>query len=243
MSRRDLDTERGSGDERRIGYNKKAMPSRNSLKKYKAGGFYHVYNRGVEKRVIFEDDLDHRVFLNYFKIALSPRPQTELKSNTEPDLGIERLRRQNFYKDVSLHAYCLMPNHFHLLISQRSQDGIQRLMRSVMSGYVRYFNKRHQRVGGLFQGVYKASLINSEKYLLHVSRYIHLNVLDLGMQPIEYPYSSFPNYVGIKEATWLKPQPVLELFDGKNEEYEDFLYDYADHRSAMEKITHVLADR
>ncbi|CAN5624720.1 hypothetical protein BH23PAT1_BH23PAT1_1570 [soil metagenome] len=219
------------------------MPSKNSLKEYVAESYYHIYNRGVEKRIIFQDDLDYQVFLSYFKVALSPddADDDQIKQiDTALLPGSERLRRLRLHEEVELLAFCLLPNHFHLMLYQHSERGIQKLMQSVMTGYVMYFNKRNERVGGLFQGRYKASMIGNDAYLQHISRYIHLNTIDAGDRPETYEYSSYPFYLGKSQAKWMKPQRILKLFNNV-QQYVDFVHDYEDYKRVLNQTKRQLA--
>ena len=214
------------------------MPSKNRVKQYVEGGHYHVYNRGVEKRRIFLDDQDYRVFLHLLKYYLSA---TEL-SDEHPLKEITgfvpvKLRPiEPLYNKVELLCYCLMPNHFHLLLKQISKDGMEKLMRRLSTTYAMYFNRRYDRVGTLFQGRYKAVLVDTDEHLLHLSRYIHQNpTLTKGFLN-EYPYSSYSYYIGEQKADWLRPEPILKYFDktsdfGKYEaarfqNYKEFVEEY-----------------
>lgn len=191
------------------------MPARNTVKQFIENGHYHIYNRGVEKRDIFLDEQDYAVFLSYLKKYLN--------SGSDPD---------PIANEVNLLAFCLMPNHFHLLAKQHTINGITKLMRAVCTKYVMFFNKKYERVGGLFQGKYKAALILEDDYLLHVSRYIHLNPWP-GSDPSLYPYSSYAYYLGRKNAAWIKPHQILEYFKMQEQpliesysSYEKFIEDY-----------------
>lgn len=193
------------------------MPHRHRIKIYIENGHYHAYNRGVDKRTIFQDDQDYRVFLHLLKYYLSPETPENHPLKSASDVDIKRPRPlQNLGDEVSLLAYCLMPNHFHLLLKQKTKDGMQNLMRRLSTSYAMYFNRRNDRVGHLFQGTYKAVLIDDEAQLLHVSRYIHLNPTQLAkflpLSPKSYNYSSYPYYLGQKQASWIKPNPVLSHF-------------------------------
>jgi putative transposase len=107
-----------------------------------------------------------------------------------------------------------MPNHFHLLLKQISINGMTKLLRRILTTYSMYFNKRYKRVGHLFQGPYKAALVKDDSYLLHVSRYIHLNPLELkGIILFNYPYSSYKYFIGRAHAGWVKPNIILSYFD------------------------------
>lgn len=171
------------------------MPAKNVIKDYVAGGYYHVYNRGVEKRRIFLDHRDYRMFLHLIQRHLDPSYQPGRNERTPRDLT----------KSVQLNAYCLMPNHIHLLLHQLSQRGIEEFGRSVYTAYSMYFNWRYDRVGSLFQGCYKAVHIESSELLTHEVNYIHNNPLELGVEPGQYPYSSWGAYHGASYAAWLTP--------------------------------------
>jgi len=187
------------------------MPAKNTIKRYKANGYYHIYNRGVEKRIIFQDKQDYAVFLNYLKEYLSPLPRQRAKRNIcvqAKTYKINDYQCRNHYQQIALLAYCLMPNHFHLLVKQKQPRDIQLFMKSLGTRYTMYFNKRYQRQGGLFQDRYKAVLIDSDEQLLHLSRYIHLNP---SPNPSQQP-SSYADYLGFKNTFWVHPQDILKYF-------------------------------
>ncbi len=203
------------------------MPSKHSIKEYESGAYYHLYNRGVEKRIIFQDDADYKTFLGYLRLYL-----------TDPNLpGDSRQARplskpvKNYTGNIALLAYCLMPNHFHLFIRQREIDGINHFMRSLMSEYVRYFNTKYDRVGSLFQGPYKAVKVTSEEQWIYLSKYIHRNPLDLPAfrespgRLGDYSYSSYPNYLGFFQQTWVSTEDILEHFQSNHQKYQRFVED------------------
>lgn len=194
-------------------------------------GYYHIYNRGVEKRQIFYDENDCKVFLHYMKMYLLPEEELQLLNNV--NFQTQRFVPLNLSKEVDLLAFALMPNHIHLLIKQHTRDGIVKFMRRVSTAYVMYFNKKYQRVGVLFQGRYKASLIDNEIYLLHLTRYIHLNPNGLSV-PIDFnEFSSYPYYLRKKQASWIKPKEILSYFSTVQKtalkdvlSYKSFVEDY-----------------
>lgn len=205
------------------------MPSRNIVKEYSPNSYYHVYNRGVNKRLIFKDETDYAVFLNLLKRYLG---------------GEAGEVRRNGYvypshmDQIQLLAFCLMSSHFHLLIYQMDDDkAIAKFMQSLCTAYTMYFNRRYKRVGRLFQGTFKASRVSQDEYLLHISRYIHLNPKNYQ----NYEWSSFPYYLGSKKAHWVKPSKILALFSGA-EDYRKFLADYEDYRESLDKIRSELAN-
>lgn len=191
------------------------MPGKNTIKTYIKNGYYHLYNRGVEKRTIYEDVQDYKVFLKYLKEYLSPpRDPHKLKTTIYVQgasfKGIPRQPR-NYNKEIELIAYCLMPNHFHLLIKQHSKYSIEKFMRSLSTRYSMYFNKKYNRIGKLFQGHYKAILIKNDSYLLHLSRYIHLNPKEINIE-LTNAYSSYPDYIGLRRTKWIHPKIVTDFF-------------------------------
>jgi putative transposase len=212
------------------------MPSKNRIKQYVEDGYYHIYNRGVEKRITFLDEKDYVVFLYFLKLYLLP-----LSNNTPKTLSNLQYTRikKTFFEEVELHAFCLMPNHFHLLIHQKNRSSITAFMRALITSYVMYFNKKYKRVGSLFQGNYKAVLVTKDPYILHLSRYIHANPLHLsaGSDPerlVDYPYSSYPYYLGKRHAAWITRDFILSFFEtnGKEinsqiESYKKFVEDYS----------------
>ena len=150
------------------------MPAKNSIKTYIENGFYHVYNRGVEKRNIFLDEQDYRVFLSDLKIYLTPSVEVidAINKNTNLDnedknTKIHRLNElKNYSEKINLICYVLMPNHFHLELQQIGKKDIGNFMQSLITKYTVYFNKKYKRVGSLFQGRYKAVLIFGKEYLI-----------------------------------------------------------------------------
>ncbi len=121
----------------------KDMPAKNTIKQYKENGYYHIYNRGVEKRLTFQDSQDYSVFLSYLKEYLSPKNEQELReklsnletSYKEKDKIIKILRLNNFSGEITLIAYCLMSNHFHLFIKQANSQSINKFMQSFTTRY------------------------------------------------------------------------------------------------------------
>jgi len=210
------------------------VPQKNSLKTYVMDGYYHIYNRGVEKRTIFTDKLDHKVFLSYLKEYLSPKQVPDKVKFTLQGQSFKGVPRtpNNYANNIKLLCYCLLPNHFHLLIRQHEERAIESFMRSLQTRYSMYFNKRHQRIGGLYQDRYKAINILDETYLLHLSRYIHLNPLEY-TKNLESAYSSYAEYLGKRKTKWLKSDTILSFFDQatipeikKTNSYKEFVENY-----------------
>jgi len=165
-------------------------------------GYYHVFNRGSEKRIIFNQARDYSNFL------------TRVVKNSQK-------------YSIEILSYCLMPNHFHFLLHQASDLTVTSFMNALQLGYAKYFNTKYDRVGPLFQGRFKAKSIESEQYLLQVSAYIHknpiANYLDSGNQsPVDsrnllsllrnYPYSSYKEYLNLTSTSISKSDFIMGYF-------------------------------
>jgi putative transposase len=138
--------------------------------------FYHVYNRGVDKRTIYETPEDHIRFQQLLYVANSAHP-TALKDIRDKHQNIYEYDRKD--QLVAIGAYCLMPNHFHILLTPLVDSGISKFMGKVTTGYSMYFNKKHARTGRLFEGAFKAKHADSDEYLKYLFAYIHLNPVKL----------------------------------------------------------------
>lgn len=146
------------------------MPAKNVIKEYKENTYYHLYNRGVAKNDIFSDDQDYKIFLSYLKLYLSPKNPELSDFKTSPSRILK-----NYSSQIDLLCFCLMPNHFHLLVFQKDLSTINFFTKSLLTKYSMYFNKKHHRIGSLFQGPYKAVEVTNENQLIYLSKYIHLN--------------------------------------------------------------------
>ncbi|MEJ0072569.1 MAG: transposase [Candidatus Saccharibacteria bacterium] len=202
------------------------MPSRNIYKQDVPETFYHVYFRGGNRSRIFRDAADSEKMLRLFARYLSLE---EVKNSA----GISF---PNYYNKLELVAFCLMPNHVHLLIYQRQQKAMAEFMRSLLTSYSMYFNKKYKRSGPLFESRYKASMILDDSYLQHITRYIHLNP----RQWRDYEYSSLPYYLHQVTDEWIEPKRILELFSSP-EEYLAFMEDYEENKEMMGILKHELA--
>lgn len=164
------------------------------------GLLYHVLVRGNHKQKTFLSEGDYRAYL-------------------------ERLARYRKRYGVKVYAYCLMPNHVHLLL-ETSRVPLSRVMQGLQQSYTQYFNRAHQKVGHLFQGRYKAIICQKDEYLLQLVRYIHLNPVrsKLVKSPEEYRYSGHRSYLEGKGTEIVEPGPVLKLLGGSRA-YRRFVLD------------------
>lgn len=202
------------------------MPGRNIVKLFAPESFYHAYNRGINRAEIFLDEADYKHFEWLLARSLALDPVKDPKGREYLWLG----------NDLELNAYCLMPNHFHLLCYQRSVDGVTKLMRSVCTAYTMYFNKKYKRRGPLFESSYRAVPILRDGQLQHISRYIHLNHKDFR----RWMHSSLDDYLNTARP-WVASARILELFDNAKQ-YHNFVLDYEQAQRELETLKRELAD-
>jgi len=166
---------------------------------FEVGRFYHIYNRGNEKRKIFFDRENYLFFLR-------------------------RLRRKVRLKGSRVIAYCLMPNHFHVLMQETGEGSIWKVMHSLETSYAKAINKRYNRVGHLFQGPFDRKLVDTTEYLIHLSRYLHLNPVypKLVTLPEHWEFSSYRDYMGLRSDSLVHKEVVLAEFAGP-EDYREFV--------------------
>ncbi len=205
------------------------MPSRNSVKQFQEEGLYHVYNRGVGKAPIFLDEQDYTAFMRRLELMLLAEREAAQSQHNK-----QRIRIGNYSGRVRLVAFCLMPNHFHLMLWQTDQTAITEFMRTLCTSYGMYFNRKYDRVGPVFQGRFKAILVDSDTYSTHLSRYIHCNPMDLGLDVYTYRYSSLQYYFAPLYPKWLAPQFLENQFSSKAE-YHRFVNDLSDMQTTEEQ--------
>ncbi len=196
--------------------------------------FHHVYNRGTDKRVIFDDDHDYRRFILYLNVLndtdiLSPNTFEELLLREADGPTGERL--------VNIIAFCLMPNHYHLLLHERTPGGISKFMQRLGTAYTMYFNEKNDRSGALFQGRFKSKLVDDDEYIIKVIDYIHLNPKEI-MNLSDYRWSSYHDYCGesrFKKFLW--KDDLTDFFEVPTE-YRNWLKDQRD----FSEIHHIAID-
>ena len=207
---------------------------------FSEGEYYHIYNRGVEKREIFSDCADYHRFILLLDIfnqkkPMSVRDFTEKFQPRGETSGKESL--------VDIGAYCLMPNHFHILVKETRAGGISAFMQKLTTGYTMYFNKRYERVGPLFQGAFKARHADTDEYLKYLYSYIHLNPIKLiqsdwkeyGVRDIEkakkflekYQYSSYGDYhVGCAARSHIISKESFPEYFSEQNDFNGKIFDW-----------------
>lgn len=201
------------------------------------GEFYHIYNRGSEKRSIYQQSRDYKRFQQTFYYYQFPGPKPRFSNFIKTDL----FKTPFETKIVEIICYCLMPNHFHFLVKQLKDNGISIFMSQLSNSYTKFFNTKYKRVGPLLQGAFKAVLIESQEQLIHVSRYIHLNPVVSGLTKRldDYSWSSYLEYTQAN-SLFCNPNEILNLFP--SEKYKQFVEDQIDYGTTLEFIKHHLVD-
>ena len=218
------------------------------------GEIYHVYNRGVDKRDVFLEDKDYLRFIHDLfefndtepavrtNIRFSLRKPSQATTRTVSQclqvqpVNIEKRKRKLL---VEILAFCLMPNHYHLLLRQKIEKGIVQFMQKIGTGYTLYFNQKNLkniRVGALFQGRFRAVAIREEGHFLSIPNYIHFNPLDLSLYEWRerkiknskqalaflenYRWSSFMDYIGKKNFPSVTQRELLSDILGEPKKYK-----------------------
>lgn len=214
----------------------------NRKTEFASGNYFHIYNRGIEKRKIFLEYNDYQRFLILLYLCnnIDPVDIRDLFNKGLTFGEIFSIERKNILVDIG--AYCLMPNHIHLLLKAKNENGIPLFMQKLFTGYTMYFNKKNKRTGRLFESTFKSNLIDTDEYLKYLFAYIHLNPIKLiepewkeaGIKNFnkskdflnDYLWSSFSQYTNlVKDKSILNKQEFPEYFEDYKE-FNDFIEDW-----------------
>ncbi|MFA5925721.1 MAG: transposase [Parcubacteria group bacterium] len=192
------------------------------------GEYYHIFNRGVDKRKIFLEERDYQRFLFSLNLLNDDEDGLLLKwrdymkckeKSSKPFLKLG-FRNRKFLVDIIV--YCLNPNHYHLLVKQRIEKGVERFMHKLGTSYTKYFNEKYKRSGVLFQGKFKAVHIKNNAKLLYLSAYINQNSQIHGIAKSDkYPWSSYSQYSANKKFCLCRTHVIVSQFRNAKE-YKEF---------------------
>jgi REP element-mobilizing transposase RayT len=179
------------------------------------GGIYHLYNRGPGKHNLFFEDYNYQ-----YVICRMTTYSPSLK--------------------VTIIAYCLMPNHYHLLVRQDDEIPVAELPKRVFGGYSRAVNKRYGWSGTIFEGRYQAKMVSTSSHLCHLCRYIHANPVKDGLvdEIDEWPYSNYPEWVGKRKSALVNREFIDDLF-GSSTNYEEFVREYMESQQESKELTYL----
>jgi len=200
------------------------------------GKIYHLYNRGVEKRTVFTDPDEYQHWLKTLVYYQQSAARGRLANNMDFRLE-DRTEPHRFH----VLAYCLMPNHFHLLVEQLEDDGIRAGASLLSNSYTKAFNTKHNRVGPLFQGRFRSVEIKNDEQLVHVFRYILLNpyVAQLVDDPAHYRWSSWNEHMNPRSVSLCNDQRLRDYFDSP-EAFLAFIADHASYARSLYVAKHLL---
>lgn len=204
------------------------------------GEVYHIFNHSAAMMPIFKGSRECDLFLETIKFYLQPNPPTKF--------SIYRTSRNNFPIDltstiVSLIGFCIMPNHFHLILRQERDTGITQFIQRVSNSFAHYYGLKNRQRGHIFEGNFKAVRVETDEQLLHLSRYIHLNPVTayLVNKPEDYVYSSYRAYLGDEPSEFINASPVLSHFSSK-EKYREFVMSQKDYQRTLQEIKHLILE-
>lgn len=185
---------------------------------------YHLFNRGVDKRIIFTSDADRQRFMDALRLARLAKSPKVSWLNKQINLGnidstyLAKLEEKYGPSLLDIISYSLMPNHFHLQVKELIEGGITRFFRKLGTSYAMYFNIKYERTGRLFESGYKAVLIKTDEQFIHLSRYIHMNPsfsskINISPEELrECPWTSLPDYLGARKQPFCDPSAVMAFF-------------------------------
>jgi len=212
------------------------------------GEIYHIFNRSVGQQSIFLNSSFYTRFCNlmsYYRFEKPPYRFSEyIRLPMQAQLeSHNRLTSQEQLVDIL--TFCIMPNHFHILLRQKQDDGIRRFATIIQNGYAKYFNTKIKRHGAVFQSMFKAVRIETDEQFLHVARYIHLNPLSAKIISLSdlkrYPWSSYITYMGHPNAEWIEQKTLLSYIKTK-EALEKYTLDQADYQRLLSVESHLYHD-
>lgn len=210
--------------------------------------YYHLYSRGVDKCLIFLDDNDRQRFIRLMFLCNGDRP---VVYRSIQNLPLSEIETGN--KLVAIGAYCLMPNHFHILVREITEGGITKFMSKLLTAYSTYFNKKHGRIGALFSSEFKSQHLDGDEYLKYIFAYIHLNPLKL-IEPqwrekkidrnrakshlSKYYFSSYSDYLyTTRDISLILAKEIFPQYFKKKGSFETYVDDWINFEEYSERLT------
>ncbi len=211
------------------------------------GEYYHILNRGVARQPTFLNKNDYKqalLTLSYYRFTSPPVRLSRFKEFSQEERNRIVANMQKKEKFAEIISFVFMPNHFHLLLRQSVNNGISHFLSKFTNSYTKYFNTKYNRVGPVFQGVFKSVHIDSDEQLLHLSRYIHLNPVVSAVineqSLFSYEWSSLPDFLTGK-SDLVQIEHILEQFKTL-EDYKRFILDNVDYGKKLEEIKHLIIE-
>jgi putative transposase len=204
---------------------------------------YHVLTKSIAGFKIFLDEKDYQRMLDLLKYyQYNPKVKFSyyITLDHKAKLYHDQLKDENPF--VEIIAYCLMPTHIHLALYEVLDRGVSEYMRRVLDSYTRYFNKKINRKGPLWESKIKKVKVISQEQLLHLTRYIHLNPTTAGLvkKPEEWQYSSYREYIGLENTKMCVKE---RFFDFSKKEYKKFVEDRTDYQKSLNLIKNIILEQ
>lgn len=207
-----------------------------------SGEYYHIYNRGIYRQPIFLSSLDYQkalLTLIYYQFQKVPMKLSYLLAQPKERKNEIFGSLTKMPKQITVIAFCLMPNHFHFLVRQELEKGLSKWMGNFQNSYTKSFNARHKQNNAILNRQFKSVFIETQEQLLHLTRYIHLNPYSAGIiskeQIFTYPWSSAQEYA-TGHFTYSDPTAILDMNIDK---YREFVLNNADYQKHFERIKHL----
>lgn len=235
--------------------------------KFSPGYFYHIYNRGIDQRDIFLSDADRWRFLQGLFLFNNEKTIANLLFQLEQEKKAlnfniirEFLEKENNERKplVRIVLDCLRPNHFHLLLEEISNGGISKFMHKIGAGYTGYFNKKYQRSGHLFQGPFRAVMVENDNQFRYIAAYINVinpaqeiepKIKEIGVGNIkrvlefteDFPWSTHREYLGLRESIIIDKNAMEKMFSSP-QDYEKFIRDVLEGKKKLDHINNLILD-
>ncbi|OGK20568.1 hypothetical protein A3C23_05215 [Candidatus Roizmanbacteria bacterium RIFCSPHIGHO2_02_FULL_37_13b] len=218
------------------------------LEPFVNNGIYHVFNKTIDHRLVFNDDNNCIQLLNLIRYYRS----NEVKFGYSQFIRLNPIVAKDYLKKilcrrsfrVEILSYCFMPNHFHFLLKQKKDKGISKFMGDLFNAFTRHFNLKIERKGPVFLPDFKSVMITNEAQLLHVSRYIHLNPYSNGLvdnceKLINYPWSSLKEYIYQNTNKLTIQKDIISIFNNDKNKYKNFVLSNAEYQKTLETVKYL----
>lgn len=210
--------------------------------------YYHVFNRGVDRRITFSNKREFeraKNLLYFYQFSTIPLRFSQFSRSSDEIMSNHMDTMLKSGKIVEVISYCLMPNHFHLLLKQNKDMGISTYISNFVNAYTKYFNTKNDRVGHLFQGVFKAVYVETDEQLLHLTRYIHLNPIVASLVTentlVNYHWSSYPSYISQASDELVEKESIGNILK-QIPNYKEFLSEQISYAKKLDAIKHLVLE-
>lgn len=211
-------------------------------------GIYHVFDRTIDSRKVFQNQTNASEFLNILKYYRSLKANVSFSRYKNLDFQLQKsllftLQIKKYFM-IEILAFCLMPTHFHILLRQRVEGGVSKYMATLLNSFTRFFNSKNKRKGPIFFPRFRSVSVQTDEQMIHTSRYIHLNPYSSGVikhiKDLEnYKYSSFIEYINKGTNSLCETESTLNYFNNDRSKYKDFVIGQAEYQKTLEILKYM----